>query len=116
MKKKDCIIYSTIIILIVVLVTINILNYNKITICKYTVTDKYYSADITLNISRKETIINRQYQFNNHDILNLEKEFLINEKFKIDENNLNLTAKKIQKTNDYYKEIDKYQKDGFVCK
>ena len=108
-------IYSIIITTIIVLITINILHHNKITTCEYTITDKYYSVDITLNISRKETIINRQYQFDNKEILNLEKEFLITEQFNIQENKLNLTAIKTQPTNDYYKEIEEHQKDGFIC-
>ena len=105
-----------IVIVLILLIINSVLILNKKE-CTYDIKTETYKENITVTISRfDKTNIKREYNFNNKEILEIEKEELENSGYNTETNDLDLVANKTEKKKDYYKQIKEYEEMGFICK
>lgn len=110
--------YLLLIILTIIatsLTIFNIINYNQKKVCTYKINEEFYQEKIKVIISHNKKIkFERDYKFENEDILKLEMEDL--KDYNIKQDDLSLIATKEEKIKDYYKTIKEYEQLGFICR
>lgn len=112
------IIRVVLIIILVSLIIVNIYLLNKTKICKISNEYDYYKENITIKINRfKKSSMEKNYTFENEDILNKEYEKLVNNNYdvKINKENLSIGATKNIKNSNYYKIVKEYKEKGYSC-
>ncbi len=99
------------------LITINVIFSLKEKTCTYKIEEEFYEEEVTIKIKRfNDTKITKEYTFTDEEIKKLEEEDLKSDGYEVTSKDLKLTATKKEKLKDYFKEIEKYESQGFVCK
>ena len=99
------------------LITINVIFSLKEKTCTYKIEEEFYEEEVTIKIKRfNDTKITKEYTFTDEEIKKLEEEDLKSDGYEVTSKDLKLTATKKEKLQDYFKEIEKYESQGFVCK
>ena len=99
------------------LITINVIFFLKEKTCTYKIEEEFYEEEVTIKIKRfNDTKITKEYTFTDEEIKKLEEEDLKSDGYEVTSKDLKLTATKKEKLKDYFKEIEKYESQGFVCK
>lgn len=104
-------------LVLVIFISLNVKLLSNKKECIYSIDETYYTEDIRVKIKHfEDLVIEKNYEFEDEDVMKLEIEELEKLNYKLDINNNKVIATKIEKNPSYFESLKKYKELGFLCK